>query len=165
MPKNSLKWQFDPQKIDLFAPLALRYGGASLENATQAMLCLGLLALACAQIIVTAQAMDGLIVWLFGETLAFAPGAEDGPIIRSTKLSVMPFPENTFGVSLGFLLNALICIVLGFLPLSGNIVPQYVFFSMFIFAFVVFVLWVFGWCVGVSVPARVGVGKREVRIL
>jgi len=58
----------------------------------------------------------------------------NGPIITSEQLSVMPFPPDTLGVSAGFLLDAIICIILGFLPLSGNIVPQYIFFSLFICA-------------------------------
>lgn len=117
-----------------FAALARHLGGSTLEMITQFLLALSLLALACAQIIVTAQAMDGLFVWLAGKTYAYAPLVPNGPIITSEELSVMPFPPDTLGVSAGFLLDAVICIILGFLPLSDNIVPQYIFFSLFIFA-------------------------------
>jgi len=110
-----------------------------LERTTQLLLSVSLLALACAQIIVTAQAMDGLLVWVFGSTYALAPSSSDSWLLTSSRLSVMPFPENTFGASLGFVVNAIVCITLGCLPLSDNIEPQYVFFALFNFALCVFI--------------------------
>jgi len=127
-----------PQKWE-FVNLARHLGGPSLERATQILLSVSLLALACAQIIVTAQAMDGLVVWVLGRTYALAPSSSDSWLLVSNKLSVMPFPENTYGVSLGFALNAVVCIALGCLPLASNIEPQYVFFALFNFALGVFI--------------------------
>ena len=85
---------------------------------------LALVMLTCAQIIVTSQATDGLIVSLIGGSwaLQYYP---DFQLISSQQSSLMPFPEGVYAVSLGFGLNAAICIFLGKLDLGDNLVPQY----------------------------------------
>lgn len=119
-----------------FAALARFLSGPKLEKVSQLFLALGLVSLACAQIIVTAQAMDGFLVWVFGKTYAIE--VVGTPLISTDVLSVMPFPANTWGVSLGFVIDAFICVTLGLMDLSDNIIPQYVFFAMFNFAVLVF---------------------------
>lgn len=125
-----------------FGSLSRHYGGEKLGYISDLLLGLSLLALACAQIIVTAQAMDGLIVWLHGKTYAYAPWSGSNVVLSSDVLSVMPFPKNTIGISAGFLVDAVICITLGFLPLADNVIPQYVFFALFNFALIV-LMWHF----------------------
>jgi len=123
-----------------FAPLARRLGGIPLEVLTQGLLATSLWALACAQIVVTAQAMDGMFVWLCGRTFAYAPLSPGGPWVESQVLSVMPFPKNTLGVSAGFAFDCCICVVLGCMDFSDNIAPQYVFFTLFCLALSGFIM-------------------------
>eukprot|EP00754_Rhynchopus_humris_P041512 Rhum_TRINITY_DN25070_c0_g1::Rhum_TRINITY_DN25070_c0_g1_i1::g.181094::m.181094 len=114
----------DPGDVE-YAALSLRVLGRSWQQITIVLLSVSLIMLACAQIVVTAQAMDAVVVGLFGSSAAVTYWPSPS-LVTSDAVSLMPFPSGTFGVSIGFVVDAVLCVALGRLDLSDNILPQYV---------------------------------------
>ena len=135
-----------------FADLSERYLGETGRKATVGMLAMSLTLLAAAQIVVTAQAMDAVIVGAFGSSTAvtFYPSVS---IITTTTDSLMPFPQGTYGISLGFVLDALLCTFLGRFDLQDNVHPQYISAALIGAALVVLVLHFVNRRAGVGIPA------------
>eukprot|EP00756_Hemistasia_phaeocysticola_P057174 Hpha_TRINITY_DN33803_c0_g1::TRINITY_DN33803_c0_g1_i1::g.27329::m.27329 len=120
-----------------FGNLAKQYLGSSWEVVTQVLLGVSLTMLTCAQVVVTSQAIDAAIVYFFGQTAAlqYYPSPK---LILSADTSLHPFGEGLFAVSLGFVVDMVVCVTLGFFDLSANMLPQYLSSAASLFAFSVF---------------------------
>lgn len=122
-----------------FEHLAKRLFGEAAGRATSIFVITALITLANAQIVVTSQALDGLIVFVFGTTfgIQYAP---EWDLIASSVLGLHPFGTGVHAVTLGFVANAGIVITLATGGLSGNITPQVVSFWTLSVTMVIFVV-------------------------
>lgn len=90
-----------------------------------------LLSLALAQIVVGAQVMDGLIIYLAGESCAVEYGWGTLRGICTSSINLQPFGHRSC-VSLGFLVCMILCVGLGSLDLKENLIPQLLSFGCFV---------------------------------
>ncbi|GAB5356362.1 hypothetical protein AAMO2058_000284000 [Amorphochlora amoebiformis] len=114
-----------------FTDLAKEYFGSKGESASVLMLSLTLGALAIAQITIVAQALDAMVIAALGQVVGFRyyPELE---VVRTESSSLQPFGVNQPMVSTGFIVAMVICIVLGFMDLTSNKLPQYMSFFLLI---------------------------------
>ncbi|KAJ9463900.1 hypothetical protein DIPPA_03288 [Diplonema papillatum] len=102
-----------------------RKRGKEMYWVTLGLLSTGIVMLSCAQIVVTSQIIDAVVVSVFGSSWAFALYPSPSFVATSAG-ALLPFPPGTFGLSVGFLLNAGVCIYFAQFDISGNLTPQYV---------------------------------------
>lgn len=120
-----------------FGSLAREFLGSSAEFVTQVLLVVSLTMLTCAQVVVTAQAIDAAIVAVVGYTsaLQFYPTPE---ILMTSDKSLQPFGTGKYAVSVGFIVDMAMCTSLSFFDLSDNMIPQYLSYGATVFAMIVF---------------------------
>mmetsp|Transcript_34615 Transcript_34615/g.83762 ORF Transcript_34615/g.83762 Transcript_34615/m.83762 type:complete len:534 (-) Transcript_34615:417-2018(-) len=123
-----------------FADLTrIHFGSANAEKCSVFLLSLCLMALAIAQMIVVAQALDGLVVYVFGYTCAIDYEHFPPSLAFSTNSGLTPFGVNKPVISLGFGLAMCVCTFLGTLDLSENVKPQLVAICLFLVSTIEFV--------------------------
>jgi len=131
----------NPEETYEFVSLCGTYFGKIAERVTCAMLIPCLLTLGLAQMIIGCQVIDSLIIWAGGRSyaLCYAAGAGQEPgIVHATELSLTPFGSGFWGISLGFIIVCPVCMLLGRMDLSANIMPQIISFMLLCFALCTF---------------------------
>eukprot|EP01095_Lingulamoeba_sp_RSL-Kostka_P006062 TRINITY_DN186_c0_g1_i1.p1 TRINITY_DN186_c0_g1~~TRINITY_DN186_c0_g1_i1.p1 ORF type:complete len:498 (-),score=105.27 TRINITY_DN186_c0_g1_i1:4-1497(-) len=122
-----------------FATVIRHYFGQKAYILAQIFYNLSLQTLNISSILVTAQVMDELLVYVFGNSYALQvwPPAFV-PAVNKGDDNVVPFVDDNLVFTLGYLICMVICMPMGFLNLDENIYFQYVSFLILVVLLVEF---------------------------